>query len=70
MTATCYDNDPRVRNLSDEDFTLFVIDDGKGSHGRVECSMPPHWSASWVGEKPRFYGSFDEAIRSLIGDPQ
>jgi hypothetical protein len=67
--VSAYDDDPRVRNLSDEDFTLFVVDNGNGDHGRVECSMPPYWSASWVGEKPRFYDTADEAIRSLIGDP-
>jgi hypothetical protein len=68
--VSAYDNDPRVTNLSDEDFTLYVVDDGNGRQGRVECSMPPHWAASWAGEKPRFHGTFDEAIRSLIGDPQ
>ncbi len=65
-----YANDPRVRNLSDEDFILFVVDDGNGNHGRVEMEGIIHWAASWAGERPRFYGSRDEAIRSLIGDPQ
>jgi hypothetical protein len=68
--VSAYANDPRVKNLSDEDFTLFVVDDGRGNHGRVECSTLPHWSAGWVEERPRFYSSLDEAIRSLIGDPQ
>lgn len=68
---SAYDNDPRVTNLSDQDFILFVIDDGRGELGRVEFSRPPHWwAASWPGERLSFYGTRDEAIRSLIGEPQ
>lgn len=67
---SAYDNDPRVENLSDDDFILYVVNDGNGNHGRVELSGIIHWAAMWVGEKPRYYASADDAIRSLIGNPQ
>lgn len=67
---SAYDNDWRVQNISTEDFGVYVVWDEDGSSGRVEHSTATTWSATWNGGKLRRFGSLDEAIHSLIGDPQ
>lgn len=64
-----YDNDPRVTRLPNGDFR---IDKGYGVVGTVhDCGAPNPWVASTsVGHPLRWYATADEAIHSLIGDPQ
>lgn len=68
---SAYDNDPRVTMLLDETFHVVVDDERNSKH---VCSgalggFVTHFVGDDKTDGPGF-DTADEAIRSLIGDPQ
>ncbi len=70
---TAYDNDPRVTYLGDERFHL--ADESRGFSAAFVSPSPYGGFFAFLrgkepGEEDDDFGTADDAIRSLIGDPQ
>lgn len=69
---SAYDNDSRVRYMDDGGMPVFYVDRPDGGKGRVMQVSGGRYEAADTPDRldsPTF-STADEAIRSLIGEPQ